>query len=164
MLSVVESMTYQAIFSFAIIGRFESSLQTIASQLRLKEEWWYIMDPPVPVRAVGLGRRPEPMLMLKIHALSFGAAIVVNRMLLLTSFEEVLTSVTSFAGQTGTLSLWKPKELPPAYVRRIFGLRPICIQSRGIPSLTSRRRVHCCDACKLWRSHSIYRIQEPKMQ
>lgn len=157
MLKLVESMTYHPTYSFAIIGRSEQSLQTMARQLLENETWWFTMAQPVPVKAVALGRKPEKMLMLKIHVLSSGAATVVKRMLLLTNFEEVLTSVTSFAGLTGILSLWKPKELPVRYVQRIFGLRATCIRSRGIPSLTSRRRVHYCDACKLWRSHEIYR-------
>ncbi len=89
MLRLVGSMTSRPTFSFAIIGRCVPSLQTMVLQLPANVLYECIMDPPVLVRAVALGRRPVRMHMLKIHVQNSGAATVVSRMLLLMNFEEV---------------------------------------------------------------------------
>jgi len=155
-LKEVEWIQYPVISLFDIIVRSELSLVTMLSLLPGKEMSYVTMEPLVRVKVVGRGKKQEFLLMSRIRAASSGAGIAVSRMLLLTNFAEVLTSVTSCGGPTGIQSLWRPKEVPLPYVRRIFGLRAICTQSRGILTWTSKRKTHSCEDCVLWRSHCHY--------
>lgn len=152
----VEWIQYPVTSSFDIIVRSESSLATMLNLLPVQERSYVIMEPLVRVKVVGRGKKQEFLLMSRIRVANSGAGIAVSRMLLLTSFAEVLTSVISSGGQIGILSLWRPKEVPLPYVRRIFGLRAICTQSRGILTWMSKRKTHSCEDCMLWRSHHHY--------
>lgn len=156
MQNLVDLMTSQPMYSFVIIALYDQLQLTTLCHWLESEKSAVIMGQPVWVRVAGPGRKRVQMHMLRIHALSFGAATVVKNALLWTNFEEVLTSVTYFDGRTGMQSLWKLRGVPLPFVQGVFGLRLTCILSRGIPSLISRRKVHCCDACKSWRSHPIY--------
>jgi hypothetical protein len=59
------------------------------------------------------GMRQAGKLILKIQEPSFGAPTEVKNMLLSTNFVEESTLPTFSDGVTGTLSLWRSRDIPP---------------------------------------------------
>lgn len=68
-----------------------------------------------------LGWKQEKTLTLKTHALNFGAATMIRRILSSMNFGAVLTFPTCSDGSMGTLALWKSKDLPDPLMQREFG-------------------------------------------
>lgn len=56
------------------------------------------------------GPRPGSSLIVKIRALSFGAAMLIKRMLSSMSFEELATYPIFSDGSTVIQSVWRPKD------------------------------------------------------
>jgi len=92
-----------------------------------------------------LGMKQEKVLMLKIPDPSSGVVTKISNMLSSMNFEEVLMSHICSDGSTGTLALWKSKDLPDPSMRQEFGLLATSIPVVGIPNLMLPPPMRCYD-------------------
>lgn len=138
MQSLDELMNYQGISLFDIILPSLGSLPTMLNRLLSAGVVKSSMERLVVERAIVLGKKPENVPFLRIHAPSSGVVTKVKAMLLLMSFEEVSTSLIFCDGSTDIQLTWKLKEGADVYVPKNIGSPQTYTQKSGIP--TSIRR------------------------
>jgi len=110
--SPVTSWTLKQTLVLDIIGPFAPLRRIMRKLLRSLGPVTFIGASLEPVSHDEHGMKRDFQLIVKIPARSFGVDIEINQMLLLMSFEEVLTSHTCLDGQTAIRSKWRLKAVP----------------------------------------------------
>lgn len=119
------------ILEWSVIGPFALLEQTMIKLCQWSAQQKYYGDRLGRVSLDWHGKKQVWMLIVKIPALSFGAVTKARNMLLLTSFEEELISVTSYDGWTVILVEWKLKDLANLWTPLTSGLHQTSTRDPG---------------------------------
>lgn len=134
------SCQYQPVYVYVVTGQYAQLLQIMNSLLAEQSIQPYFGAVLELARRSGLGRRPDHQLIVRILDQNFGAATWVKETLLLTNFEEALTSRTFCDGWIVTLVELKLKDPVDLFEPQTTGLLRTSHRTCGTQTSTLRRK------------------------